>query len=102
MTDKKMSTGAACALILALLATVPLRAYTVSKLWLWFMVPALNVKPLGLALALGLSLFLGYVTYNPNYVCKHTTNQDGTVQIYAGVFLSLFALASGWLITLFI
>lgn len=68
-----MEPSPAIRMLIAALAFVPallLRAWAVSKMWLWFVVP-LGLPPIGYAHALGISLFVGWLTYQ-----TPSTDQD--------------------------
>lgn len=92
---KKMFTLLGCAtvgvLLLCILAVL-VRGLCLSILWGWLIAPVFGVPALGVASAIGLTVFL-------NFLLNHKKEE----QTVADVFVApLFALGVGWVIHLFI
>lgn len=77
--------------------------YVVMKLWGWFIVPATNLAPIGLALACGLDLTFSLLSIKMIDL-DFSSNKDGgrLFKLLWHKFASTaFALLIGWIITLF-
>jgi hypothetical protein len=68
-----------------------LRAFVLTKLWSWFVVP-LGMKPIGLVEALGVSLVAWFLTYT--YVPSDEENSAIKALIWS-IFMSLMAWGFG-------
>lgn len=80
-----------------------LRGFTVQKLWLWFAVPALGVKPLGFALAYGLALLSAYmVSPMPDHVGVKEAEDAATVKALCTIVVPLITLGIGYLVSLYV
>lgn len=77
-----------------------LNGWVLSKLWLWFMVPLFGFKPLSIVYAIGLALTVRFLTVNYDFAKQE--KQSATTILLIPIFSSLFALAFGWLIHLFV
>lgn len=73
--------------------------YALSKLWAWFLVPALGVPALSIPAAIGLAMVVSYMTYQPT---KDDPDKDATEKAIEGaLWLALkpaVALGFGWVI----
>lgn len=85
------------AIVLLLTLGAPVLGFTLSTLWRWFMVP-LGVPAIGMAHAYGLLLLV--MMFRPK---KHTksTATEGLKDFGYVLFLSAYALAVGYIVTLF-
>jgi hypothetical protein len=88
--------------LMLMIAAIPmalLRAFVLTKLWLWYLVPGFGLAPLTLGYAYGLSLIAGYLTFQFH---KSTDKDDGdrvdsAVQtIFFGLIYPLLILFAGW------
>lgn len=95
------------ALIIAWLATMVVGAvmsgWVLSVMWGWFVVP-FGVPPIGIAWAIGISLVVGYMTYQSDAVVK--TDDEDRVQtvvnlVALAVLRPLLALAIGAIVHAF-
>lgn len=77
---------------------VLLRAWVITVLWGWYVVPAFGVAPLRMAFAFGLSLLIGYVQPRLSTEDKRTFSETLAFAIMSLVF----TLGFGWIGTLFI
>lgn len=73
--------------------------YALSKLWAWFLVPALGLPELSIPAAIGLAMVVSYMTYQPTNTNK---DKDANQQILE-VLLSLalkptLAIGFGWVV----
>jgi hypothetical protein len=97
MTDTKK----ALIKCLALLAFAPLAitwsAYVLTVLWGWFVEPTFGVDPLSVPYAAGLGVLASFLTHQAR---EHDHSAAESIGI--AVLHPLFALAFGWVITLFI
>jgi hypothetical protein len=86
---------------LALLALTPIGiiwgAYALTVLWGWFVMPVFGLAPLGLAHAAGLAVLTSFVVRHVPEKATSTSHAVGVMLLHP-----LFALAIGWVITLFI
>ena len=73
--------------------------YALSKLWVWFLVPALGVPALSIPAAIGLALVVSYMTHQPT---RDDPDKDATEKAIEGaISLALkpaVALGFGWVI----
>jgi len=79
------------------------RGWVMTKLWAWFVVPVFGLPALGLAAAIGLSLTIGFFTYQYSDTVQEkrkgyaaTAYPLGVVFLYPAVLLGI-----GWIVTLF-
>lgn len=80
-SEKEMSeTEAWIGLLIALPASILLRAYTLSTLWYWFVVP-IGFRGIGMAHALGLVTVISLFRFNEN-VKPVLHNDAGTLNYY--------------------
>jgi hypothetical protein len=77
-----------------------LNGWVLSKLWLWFMVPMFGFKPISVVYAIGLALTVRFLTVDYSFTKQE--KQDTATILLIPVFGSLFALAFGWLVHLFV
>lgn len=82
--------------ILVVIGTTIFRGLTLSVLWGWFIVP-LGVVSIGIPMAIGIAMIIGFVTY------QDVTTKDRSLGEAFGIsiFQCLFALAVGYILTLF-
>ncbi len=73
--------------------------FALSKLWAWFLVPALGVPPLSIPAAIGLALVVSYMTYQGTNADKdrNTTERviDGALTL---ALKPAIALGFGWVV----
>lgn len=87
--------------IVMLFAAALVSAYTLSSLWLLFIVP-LGVIPIGIAHAYGISLLVSMFKINPYKKSKEPmTFELFTTGVFVVVFISLVALGLGHFAALF-
>lgn len=85
-------------LILLVVPLVLLKAWVLTYLWKWYVVPMFGLPPLRLVFAFGLSLTANYL------LPSHTENgkQNGATLLVQLVISPFVALALGWIGTWFI
>jgi hypothetical protein len=81
------------------------RGYVLSVLWGWFVVPFFGARPLPLAMAIGISLIVGFLTIHRTG--KEAEKEMGTAESFGlscavMVFVPLAVLAAGWVAHQFI
>lgn len=78
--------------------------FVVSKLWLWFVVPALGVSPISIPVSLGLGLLANYLCQN----WQHTKSKSGeSAKEFVSAIITMYirpliVLLMGWIFTWFI
>lgn len=81
------------------------RGYVLSILWGWFAVPYLGAPPIGVAVAIGISLLVGMLTSNRT---GNEPEKDGShLQRFVTTFttsllLTALTLLTAWIVTLFL
>ena len=99
-----MSKNVGCWIALALqMPRIILNGIALSQLWYWFIVPTFNAPPLGLAVAIGVSMTLSMFVNAQN---TNSTKASDTQEIVAKVIgytivRPLLTLAIGYIVTLF-
>jgi hypothetical protein len=77
--------------------------YALSVLWDWFVVPYFGVAAISIPLAIGLALIVQYLTHQEQ---KTEPGKDVASILIEGfvraIFKPLFALAFGWIVTLWL
>lgn len=86
--------------VVAFLPLVALNAWAVQTLWEWFIIPEFGVPPLSFIGAIGLALFVSYMTFH--FRQDLATNDDSwEVKYGSGLALAvvkpLFSVGAGWL-----
>jgi len=99
MSDQtnKVKFGLAMLVMVTLIPLVIFHGWVISKLWLWFVVPALGLAPLTIPLALGLGSFVLYFVWRPNPKDLGKTTEEyilATVYLY---FRPVAFLLVGWI-----
>ena len=77
--------------------------FVLSKLWLWFVVPATGLNPIGVANAIGLSFFVGYFKSD---IVKDYSGEKNVVDAAAKDLMTAYLrpfwlLLIGWIIVSF-
>jgi len=97
--------------LLVVVVIIPLNSvlngWVLTKLWAWFMVPTFGLPELGIVPAIGLSMIIGYLT-------QHATSSKSSDEdkykssgqriaeaIGKAIFVPLFYLFIGWIVSLF-
>ena len=79
------------------------RGFVLTKLWVWFIVPVFHVPLLTIALAIGLSLVIGFLTHQ---YMRNTDDRPMSDQVIESFIHALMyptmALLIGWVVTLFL
>jgi hypothetical protein len=90
--------------VIAIIAIATIgNGFALSILWEWFVMPVFSVGVLGIAEALGLSLVIGFMTYQSDAVSKKEEEGNPLLNAFLlAVFRPVFILFMGWLITLFL
>ena len=88
-----------CAIFAVVALGMVWRGYVFSILWGWFAVPLFGLPALSIATAIGLSLLIGFATYQHIREPKDERSTAQTVGYIAGTsFLyPLFVLGLGWI-----
>ena len=99
--DLKALTGLAIATLLFIPLSVFLNAYTMSYLWLWFIVP-LGVPAIGMANAMGIMLVKGFLMakYEPKTDTAATTEEKiekFKAHLYFSITMPLAGLGVGYI-----
>lgn len=74
-----------------------LRAWVISKLWGWYLVPAFGAPVLSLPVAFGISLITGYLVRVEN----RNDDREWKERLASGLMMPFAVLLLGWLGTLF-
>lgn len=94
--------GAIAAFLLLIALDVVLSGYAISVLWVWFVVGTFNIAALSIPQSIGLALLVSYMTKQYQ---NTETSKDAVEAFGKALFLMLakagFALAVGWIVTLF-
>jgi hypothetical protein len=76
-----------------------LRAFTLAKLYAWFVVPAFHVEPIRLPVAYGIGMLIQLMTYQlPKNMLSDKDKDPAWSGLAAGSFVSAFVLGVGWCI----
>jgi len=78
---------------------VLLRAWVLTWLWVWYVVPAFGLHPLRMVYAFGLALIVNFLTANPT---KTDTDKKWWSDLLIAAGGPLFVLLCGWIGTFFI
>jgi hypothetical protein len=76
---------------------VLLKAWVLTWLWNWYIVPIFHVAPLRMIFAFGLSLTINYL-----FPRNESSSKEGIAAIWQAIFSPLLALLLGWIGTWFI
>jgi hypothetical protein len=80
--------------------SIYLSTYTVQHLWQWFVVPLFSVPVLGLLQAMGLAMFVRYLTKGPTYyVEREDAYKDRLIH---SIMHPVLALGVGYVVHLYI
>lgn len=88
--------------IIAILLVIPgvlLKGLVFSQLWTWFIMPTFNVPPISVPVAIGISICVNVLRFNP--ATKSEQNELSTT-LFLSVAEPLIALCFGWIVHLFI
>jgi hypothetical protein len=93
-------------LFFTLLISVPLmlwRAFVITVLWGWFIVPQFAISQLGMINAIGLSLVVSLLTARLSKVDSDDDERNKTLagQIAVGIVAPAMALLYGWIVVQF-
>jgi hypothetical protein len=115
MTTAKIDGAAGCVLALLympclMIGAFLLRGYVLALLWLWLIVPTFHLTPLTAAQAIGLSVIVGYLTfeYPKDSKAKDEDGNDRNVFLVftkasvVAVIPSLLALLTGYIVSHYI
>jgi hypothetical protein len=101
----KMETfGKSVLVIIGLLAVTMLRGATLMKLWEWFVLPQFDVLALNLPTAIGIGFIASFLTTKHDKSNKDDKPWDWDEmgkRITAVMVSCLYALAFGWMVSLF-
>lgn len=81
-----------------------LNGYALAKLWRWFIAPQFGLPTLSIPMAIGLALTIGFLTKEVDNCQKEKKDaKTATIEAFA-VMLGkpIFALFTGWIVTLFL
>lgn len=90
--------GVGVAFVLLFLYGAWANAFVATYLWLWFVAPTFGLVPLTLPIAFGISLLIGFWTYQYN-PWKGEDERDSTakmIDLLAILFRPWFCLLLGW------
>lgn len=79
-------------ILLLLVSATLINGYTLHLLWLWFMVPILNLPPLTIGQAIAVSMVINFITYQYYSSPKETKENEwiiGLLQIFVRPLLVL-------------
>lgn len=74
--------------------------YVLTNLWGWFVVPTFGFPQIGIAQAIGVSVFVRYVTYRRADLVA-PRDAEGTDQYVYPILVPLGALCIGWVVRQF-
>ena len=78
------------------------RGFTFSVLWGWLMVPTFNVPAIGVVSAIGLSVFVEALLYDPSSPKNAGLRPETMTKAGLGsLFVNVLFLAMGWVVHLF-
>lgn len=90
-------------LILVVVPEFIWRGYVLSKLWAWFIVTKFNAPPIGIASAIALSLFVGFLLPHQKLKTDGKPFSDLFSEAIAmAIFRPAMALLFGWILTHFV
>lgn len=100
--DRDVALG--CLLMILLIPSViAFNGYTLHVLWGWFLTPAFGVDPPDVVLCIGLALLVGMFVNVDIAKSKDEGFWEGlAISVLKPIFVNLFALAFGWVLTLFL
>ncbi len=103
------------ALIFTVLLYVPLlivvgsvaNGFALVKLWEWFIVPIFNVSALTVVQAIGISMVVGFLTYQATSSDDSSSGDKSLTAIVSGSLIAVIlrpaiVLFFGWIVTLFL
>lgn len=96
--------GLLCLFLVLTVITCIFGGYTLSILWGWFIVPTFSLPQLSIPVAIGISIIINKMTKNPTQDKENEggdLNEQLVKSFFFGVFMNLFALLMGWIVTLF-
>lgn len=93
-------------LLFALLISVPLmiwRAFVITVLWGWFVVPQFGLQPLGMVSAIGLTAVVRVFTSHLNNTESDKDKQNESIAgaIANSILVPALALLTGWIVLQF-
>lgn len=88
-------------LVTLIVPLVLLKAYVLSCLWQWYIVPVFDAPPLSMAASFGVSMIVSYVLYSPAAPATKDPERNTSVLI-AQLLHPLLALLAGWVGTWFL
>lgn len=88
-------------LLVAVAPLAILRAWVLTMLWDWYLVPGFGMAPLRVVYAFGVTLIVGYLLPRPLRSVDGSAKKPGH-DLATALLAALFALAMGWVGTLFI
>jgi hypothetical protein len=93
--------------LLSMFITTSLNGWALSKLWAWFIIPVFAAPALSIPYAIGLSLIVGYLTYQYDARKEEADKKEEVGLIIfrgfcIGAFKPLLCLGFGWVVTLFL
>jgi hypothetical protein len=93
-----------CALFAVIALGMVWRGYVFSILWGWFAVPQFGLPELPVVAAIGVSILIGFATYQHQRGPKDTRSTSDAIAVAAGnVFLyPLMVLGLGWIVKQYI
>jgi len=104
MDDSKKAEvlGGCLLMVLCVPIAVAVNGWVLSVLWGWFIVPQFGVDPLSIPVAIGISTVVGMIAKADTWNLAKREMDNPAIEAVAVAILSpLFALAFGWIITLF-
>jgi len=80
-----------------------INGFVFSKLWFWFIVPIFQTQPLRIVEAIGIVFLINFVrTRKDKEANEDNFWEQFTTNIIFVVLIAVFALLSGWIVTLFL
>ena len=92
--------GIVLTVLITLILAPIFRGYALSKLWLWFIVSAFGVVPLGIAQSIGLALVVSFITHQyDGYIDREKSATERLIENSVVLLLSpALALLVGWVV----
>ena len=99
-TENMKIIGIITTVLVTLIVSPIWRGYTLSKLWLWFIVSTFGAAPLGIAQSIGLALVVSFLTHQPDSYEdeKKSANEKLARAVVITVLSPAMALLIGWIV----
>ena len=93
--------GKFMAVLLILIISPIIHGFVIVKLWAWFIVPTFNTEPLRIVEAIGIMLLISYIKSKRTETKDKDFWEELGKNIVFAIFIAIFALTAGWIISKF-